>query len=155
MPVSANGQGISEVLKSLIWIPFTDIAPAVYVPSHSDNGAAGLNAHREDVTYGELANAPPASRYYTAPNRWIPLLLCCFPKGYCITGEVNINTLFAAATDTSKSLKIERPQAGCLSVHEISWLRVLYGLRAKSLECLYLADITERFWKMGKGVDIL
>jgi len=32
---------------------------------------------------------------------------------------------------------------------------VLYGLPAKSLECLYLADITERFWKMGKGVDIL
>lgn len=76
MPVSANGQGISEALKSLIRIPFTDIAPAVYVPSHSDNGAAGLNAHREDVTYGDLANAPPAaditlppivgSHYYSA-----------------------------------------------------------------------------------------
>ena len=61
MPVSANGQGISEVLKSLVWIPFTDIAPAVYVPSHSDNGAAGLNAHREDVTCGDLANVPPAA----------------------------------------------------------------------------------------------
>ena len=57
----ANGQGISEVLKSLIRVPFTDIAPAVYVPSHSDNGAAGLNAHREDVTYGDLANAPPVT----------------------------------------------------------------------------------------------
>lgn len=68
---------------------------------------------------------------------------------------MNINTLVAAATDTSKSLKVERPQAGCLSVHESSWLRVLYGLPAKSSECLYLADITERFWKMGKGVDML
>lgn len=68
---------------------------------------------------------------------------------------MNINTLFAAATDTSKSLKVERPQAGYRSIDESSWLRVLYGLPAKSLECLYLADITERLWKMGKGVDIL
>jgi len=68
---------------------------------------------------------------------------------------MNSNTLFAAATDTSRSLKVECPQAGYRSIDESSWLRVLYGLRAKSLECLYLADITERFWKMGKGVDIL
>lgn len=76
MLLSANGHGTSEALRSLIWLPFTDIALVAYVPSHSDNGAAGLNAHREDVNYGDLANAPAAavitlprivgSHYYSA-----------------------------------------------------------------------------------------
>jgi len=55
MPVSANGQGISEVLKSLIWILFAGIALGAYVPYYSDNSATGLNAHRVSIFYGDQA----------------------------------------------------------------------------------------------------